>query len=144
MVQGLDPLRAFLQWFDGLPPRQKGFISYLYLFCVTDDTGDWVLTPDEAAVRFRAFVVRPDVPIRKITMLVMICAFFDFIFSHGVPEEMFADGAFPWHIQTALREQGVYSIDAKIWRRTVKSWHDLRRGVLSNEVLCTYGRALKL
>lgn len=139
-----DPTVLLLMWFDSLPPRQRALVAFLHIFCTADDTADWVLLPDEAIDKFRHFISRIDLPIRRVIRVVMTCAFFDFVFGavEGYSGEFLAGEKFPWYMWRDNEELGVVSLDAKMWQRTAKAWNEFRRTVLSDELLRAYGKAV--
>lgn len=131
--QNRHPVSVFLSWFNGLPVMQQQYLAQMFFLCTTDNAADFALSPDEALVRFKNYVVKQDFVMRIICRLVMIRAVFDFILANRQQlSGMHKKTTDPAVAQASGRK--LLELSTKQWEHVTRSWQHLRGTYLTDKI----------
>lgn len=123
----INPMTAFIRWFDSLPANLRKRLAHAYRVCTTDDTADIIMDPDESLDRFKGYFVKPDFPMRVAARLFTVRAVFDMILVNRDQFNAAAGQAFP-----GRDGDNIVQLSDRQWDTIFKDWHGLRKGFLSD------------
>lgn len=127
MPPQIYPSTAFIQWFDNIPIELRKDLAHVYRICTTEDASQMAVSPDQSLSGFRAWVVKPDFPLRSAAKMFYIRAVFDMVILHR--DEIKADIGKAGLLSNT---SNVIQLSARQWEKIVNSWKTLRRDELSD------------
>ncbi|MCA1786492.1 MAG: hypothetical protein LC657_10995, partial [Desulfobacteraceae bacterium] len=95
--------------------------------CTTEDTSQMVALPEQSLAGFRAWIMKPDFPLRIAAKMFYIRAVFDMVIVHH--KEMTNDDGF---FGLPSQKNNIVRLSAKQWEVVIKSWIALRQATLSD------------
>ncbi|WP_282755087.1 hypothetical protein [Desulfuromonas thiophila] len=113
-------LAEFDAWFAALPPAQRGQLSRLFFFLITDQAEDFFIDEAQAQRRFVFWRQQPDFPVRRLARLAHLRAVFDLILQSTTSLQGFL-AALP---QSPLPADCL-SLEMAQWQRTLSGWRRL-------------------
>jgi hypothetical protein len=134
-----NPIQVFIDWFDGLPRVQQGYLAHMYWICTTENTADFVLEIDESLRKFRHYILRSDFPLRMLSRIVIVRSIFDFIMHNRKLISRLEPTS--W-MQQGLQEGKVVSLSEKQWDKTSASWLQLTKTDLSDKAISLWVQAI--
>jgi len=123
----ITPTVAFVQWFDNIPLELRRYLAHVFRVCTTEDASQMVALPEQSLAGFRAWIMKPDFPLRIAAKMFYIRAVFDMVILHH-HEITDDDGPF----KLLSQKTNIVLLSAKQWEVVIKSWTALRQAALSD------------
>ena len=77
-----DPEQLILSWLDEIPKKYRDTLVCQYIFMTCTDSGDLVLSGDEAWQYFRRKLLEPDFPLRRVARLLTTRSLLSFLLDY--------------------------------------------------------------
>ena len=133
----INPMAAFLNWFESLSLVLKKSLAHIYRVSTTDNTMDMVMEPEISFERFKNSFVKPDFPLRVAARVFTVRAVFDLILLNRETLVSIADEYF-----SLWDQEKMIPLSSHQWDRAYDSWKVLRSRELSDRFLHEWANQL--
>jgi hypothetical protein len=127
MTRRIYPSTAFIQWFDNIPAELRKNLAHVFRVCTTEDASHMAMPPETSLEGFRAWVIKPDFPLRSAAKMFYIRAVFDMVILHH--DEIAGEHG---GLKMLPGKGNLIHLSARQWEAVIKSWKTLRQNALSD------------